>query len=137
MALIECDECSKKISEKAKTCPHCGSPNTARIRKNRQQSDAWIVLVALASPFVSFAYLFYKNWQVTNLCYEYRHDFNPLVQVFASAFSIILQIFEQPFESCDALISSDLVLMSRIFLACIVFATFGYFYAKRQGLEVE
>lgn len=28
MALINCKECNKKISENAKTCPHCGNPNT-------------------------------------------------------------------------------------------------------------
>ena len=27
MALIKCLECNKKISEKAKFCPHCGNPN--------------------------------------------------------------------------------------------------------------
>lgn len=27
MALICCEECSKEISEKAKSCPHCGCPN--------------------------------------------------------------------------------------------------------------
>ena len=24
MALIKCPECSKEVSDKAKTCPHCG-----------------------------------------------------------------------------------------------------------------
>jgi hypothetical protein len=27
MALIQCVECSKELSEKAKACPHCGCPN--------------------------------------------------------------------------------------------------------------
>ena len=26
MALIECEECSKEISDKAEVCPHCGAP---------------------------------------------------------------------------------------------------------------
>ena len=26
MALIHCPECNKEISDKAKTCPHCGCP---------------------------------------------------------------------------------------------------------------
>jgi len=30
MALIRCTECSKDISEKAKTCPHCGAPNAVQ-----------------------------------------------------------------------------------------------------------
>lgn len=30
MALTSCTECSKDISEKAKTCPHCGAPNAVQ-----------------------------------------------------------------------------------------------------------
>jgi len=26
MALIECSECSKEVSDKAGSCPHCGAP---------------------------------------------------------------------------------------------------------------
>jgi predicted amidophosphoribosyltransferase len=26
MALVKCYECSKEISDKAPTCPHCGAP---------------------------------------------------------------------------------------------------------------
>jgi hypothetical protein len=29
MAIINCPECSKEISDKAPTCPQCGSPNNA------------------------------------------------------------------------------------------------------------
>ena len=29
MALIDCAECSKQISDKATACPHCGSPLAA------------------------------------------------------------------------------------------------------------
>ena len=28
MALIECDECRREISDKATTCPNCGNPVT-------------------------------------------------------------------------------------------------------------
>jgi len=27
MALIDCPECDKKISDKAESCPHCGLPS--------------------------------------------------------------------------------------------------------------
>ncbi len=27
MALINCDECKNKMSERAKYCPHCGAPH--------------------------------------------------------------------------------------------------------------
>ena len=26
MALINCDECNKEVSDKAASCPHCGAP---------------------------------------------------------------------------------------------------------------
>ena len=30
MALIECPECGKEISDKAEACPHCGNPLRAK-----------------------------------------------------------------------------------------------------------
>lgn len=39
MALIQCPECSKEISDKAAACPHCGNPLTPR-------PDATIVATA-------------------------------------------------------------------------------------------
>lgn len=29
MALVQCTECSREISDKAASCPHCGAPRTA------------------------------------------------------------------------------------------------------------
>lgn len=34
MALIKCPECSKEVSDKAKTCPHCGYPLTNNEKTN-------------------------------------------------------------------------------------------------------
>lgn len=34
MALIKCPECSKEVSDKAKTCPHCGYPLTNNKKTN-------------------------------------------------------------------------------------------------------
>ncbi len=31
MALIKCPECSREISDKAKSCPHCGNPMAAKL----------------------------------------------------------------------------------------------------------
>jgi len=36
MALIECSECKKEISDKADKCPHCGAP-TSRVEFKRQK----------------------------------------------------------------------------------------------------
>ncbi|RJX18994.1 MAG: zinc-ribbon domain-containing protein [Desulforudis sp.] len=30
MALINCKECGRQISNKAEVCPHCGAPSTAK-----------------------------------------------------------------------------------------------------------
>ena len=36
MALIECPECKKEISDKAKECPHCGYPLVKKEEKKKQ-----------------------------------------------------------------------------------------------------
>lgn len=37
MALIQCAECGKPMSQHAAACPHCGSPNTAAQQPQPQQ----------------------------------------------------------------------------------------------------
>ena len=49
MALIDCRECGKEISDKARTCPHCGCPSeeqerNQKIRDTNTQS-AWVVRI--------------------------------------------------------------------------------------------
>ena len=39
MALINCPECQKEISEKVKSCPHCGYPFETNSVGNSQQTD--------------------------------------------------------------------------------------------------
>lgn len=62
MALVKCSECGREISDKAKTCPHCGNPIEAiRIQKIDQQNRAyykeynkymlWVNLAAFAVAF--------------------------------------------------------------------------------------
>jgi predicted amidophosphoribosyltransferase len=36
MALINCPECAKQISDKATACPHCGLPGSYFTTGNRQ-----------------------------------------------------------------------------------------------------
>jgi hypothetical protein len=38
MALIECPECKKEISDKAKECPHCGYPIVKKEEKKKQET---------------------------------------------------------------------------------------------------
>ena len=40
MALIKCDECSKEISDKAKTCPICGCPTKFSLEKAEKTNKA-------------------------------------------------------------------------------------------------
>lgn len=39
MALINCKECSKEISDKAQTCPHCGAPIASWVNEVMKHSD--------------------------------------------------------------------------------------------------
>lgn len=61
MALVNCAECSKEISDTALTCPHCGTPNTPwRITKRSKSHSSWfwwpfgiiaaIIALALLNP---------------------------------------------------------------------------------------
>lgn len=58
MALINCKECGKEISDKATTCPNCGNPNTlTKEEKQTKLYQKWwfwvcIVLLALIVSFV-------------------------------------------------------------------------------------
>ena len=47
MALIKCRECGKEISDKAKSCPNCGSPTFFAEEENKDnlKSIAFIVLI--------------------------------------------------------------------------------------------
>ncbi|HLX94529.1 MAG TPA: zinc ribbon domain-containing protein [Verrucomicrobiae bacterium] len=36
MALIKCHECSGQISDHARTCPHCGAPVIATIKRRQK-----------------------------------------------------------------------------------------------------
>lgn len=46
MAMINCKECGKEISNKAKTCPNCGSPVTKNI------GCGWLILVIVFVVFI-------------------------------------------------------------------------------------
>lgn len=47
MGMIKCTECSKDISDQAKTCPGCGAPNKARTSKAKPFVIGGIVAVAI------------------------------------------------------------------------------------------
>ncbi len=50
MALINCSECGKEISNKAQTCPHCGAPVV---------DDSWAIdIIPVAKSFIVICILF-------------------------------------------------------------------------------
>lgn len=63
MALLECEECGRKISQKAKSCPHCGGPvrikGTSEFRK--------IILVVGAFSLLFFIMLYMRDRPTSNL----------------------------------------------------------------------
>jgi hypothetical protein len=51
MALIKCHECSGQVSDHARTCPKCGAPVIATI-KRRQKAFLFALVVRLAFAVV-------------------------------------------------------------------------------------
>ncbi len=57
MALIKCRECGKQISDKAKTCPHCGVKNSSGMstkKKNIIITCSLIVIVVVVAMILIF-----------------------------------------------------------------------------------
>ncbi|TLY30434.1 MAG: zinc ribbon domain-containing protein [Nitrospirae bacterium] len=57
MALIRCKECGQEISTKAKTCPHCGSP-----QKRKTSPFTWLVTILI----VLWAIAYFSNERTRN-----------------------------------------------------------------------
>lgn len=52
MALINCYECNKEISDKAENCPHCGSPSKEKASQtdfSKEENNALSVLKCIVS----------------------------------------------------------------------------------------
>jgi uncharacterized membrane protein YvbJ len=63
MALIECDECGREISDKAATCPNCGNPVTENDRpalppkihvvtRTQNQAGCGTIFLAIVAAFL-------------------------------------------------------------------------------------
>lgn len=57
MAIINCKDCGGKVSENAKSCPHCGSVNFS---KNIENKNAFIALLNLAGV-IGILFILYKS----------------------------------------------------------------------------
>ena len=60
MALIQCHECSGQVSDHAKTCPHCGAPVIATIKRRQKAAliDLGIRLAVAAVIGITFLIMF-------------------------------------------------------------------------------
>ena len=64
MALINCPECGKEISDEAKTCPNCGKPLKKPKEKKKVNKKAVIICAVIMSIMViggSIGFSFYSN----------------------------------------------------------------------------
>jgi hypothetical protein len=60
MAMIDCRECEGKISERAKTCPHCGCPNEHPIQTNALPISAGVAI------FLVLIFLIYASFYLSD-----------------------------------------------------------------------
>jgi Flp pilus assembly protein TadB len=51
--LIDCPDCNHQISEKAKSCPKCGRPITAKDRPHKKMTSGRLISILL------FAFIFF------------------------------------------------------------------------------
>lgn len=54
MALINCSECGKEVSDKAAACPHCGNPiATEKIEKRDYlERNFWRIFALIVVPII-------------------------------------------------------------------------------------
>ena len=52
MALKDCKECGKEVSDKAVRCPHCGSPILAEDQLAQAGKVALMILIPIIAAFI-------------------------------------------------------------------------------------
>ena len=57
MALIQCHECSARVSDHARTCPKCGAPVIATIKRRKTAT-----LIIMGIEFVFIGVFFIATW---------------------------------------------------------------------------
>lgn len=57
MALIDCPECGKRISDKAESCPNCGVPIRRRKDPENSKKNPALVVVAIIGAIVAVVVL--------------------------------------------------------------------------------
>lgn len=63
LALIQCKECGKEISDRADACPHCGCPTCdGENQRNTNSIPFWLFLIVIIACVVAwFVYLDYET----------------------------------------------------------------------------
>lgn len=74
MALIKCKECGKEISDKAVTCPNCGTPvsnvqnNISQPSSNQPNKNSSLGVVALILSIIGCTFIFGVVLAIIDLC---------------------------------------------------------------------
>lgn len=99
MALIVCKECGKEISDKALTCPHCGSPNgevevesAQKEKKSINKKTMIIGIVALAIVLVIVGIFVYN-----------KNKKSPMQKIIYDDYQVLKEEFGDNIELVDAL----------------------------------
>lgn len=67
MALINCKECGKEISNTCKTCVHCGA-KTETSKTNNKKLIRNISILIVFVLLIGFVFIFYNNTSKAKLC---------------------------------------------------------------------
>ena len=74
MALIQCSECGKEISDQIAACPHCGYPVQKQTDENKGKNKkklllpviiAGIILVLIAIIFICYKFVYKGSFEVS------------------------------------------------------------------------
>lgn len=73
MALINCKECGKEMSENATACPNCGNPNTltkeekqAEIKKKENENTTSVIVIVIILVVVIGGTIWGMTWWDNN-----------------------------------------------------------------------
>jgi hypothetical protein len=59
MALIQCHECQGRVSDHARTCPQCGAPVIATIKRRQKQELQWLLFKLVFAAVVGIVFWFW------------------------------------------------------------------------------
>lgn len=78
MSLIKCRECGKNLSDKAKTCIHCGCLVK---KKNTKNNNFWIIVISLIVVIISAIILFMNLFIKKQIPGIYKNAKDEIIQL--------------------------------------------------------